>query len=72
MPGDERPQLDEQPRFRVSRGQGDVIRIELSGGDTSEEHDREFVNLIREKAHCSYTIVITHAERNVVRIFKSH
>jgi len=72
MPSDEHPQFDERRRFRVSRGQGGVIRIELIGGDSSEEHDREFVNFIREKTDCANTIVIAHAEQNVVRIFKSH
>jgi hypothetical protein len=63
---------DERNQFRVSCDQSGVITIEFFGGDTSEEHDREFVDFIREKADCSNTIVIAHIEQNVVRVFKTH
>jgi hypothetical protein len=60
------------PKFRVSREPDGIIKIEMFGGDTSEEADREFVEFIRDKAECGDTIVISHAGRNVVRVFKVH
>jgi len=63
----------EQRYFRVEAVPSGAVKITCHCKDRSEDHDKRLVDFIRMRAKCgNTTIIVTHEDANIVRVFRCH